>query len=366
MKAKNEEKKSSNCETTVKPTEKKEEPKTSSGFTYKDFQKSINKKESDTKTSFPEELPKEAKLPIPTQTNPNSSLVVEKKDNEKLNEKLANEELEKEKKKEMEKKTKDEYEEETESESDSDSDIEFESDDDDDDDDNDDDYDCKYKIVKIKLIPFIFTEKYEQVKGFIKDSRITCYSFLNVINNGIISDIEFKEIEDRIKDKLVEILKLDMYCDIDRCMKIKLNKDDDSKFYFDCYIKIYKWLVNEYLTNDDNQIIKYTIRKYQKHYKDTYKKEYDAEEDFFDYFKYLEDFLNIYLKIIYGYYNWNPKNKISKIIENDFTINRVNPFTYNENIIPFREIRTKTKDVIKTTIMKMGFVFNYVSEITKE
>lgn len=356
MKAKKEEKKSSNCETTVKPTEKKEEPKTSSGFTYKDFQKSINEKESKSKTSFPEELPKETKLPIPTQTNPNSSLVVEKKDNEKLNEKLANEELEKEKKKEKEKekekekKTKDIYEEETESESD----IEFESDDDDDD---------VYKIVKIKLIPFIFTEKYEQVKGFIKDSRITCYSFLNVINNGIMSDIEIKEIEDRIKDKLVEILKLDEYLDIDCCMKIKLNKDDDSKFYFDCYIKIYKWLVDEYLTNDDNQIIKYTIQKYQKYYKDTYKKEYDADEKYFNYFKYLTDFLNIYLKIIYGYYNWHPKNKISKIIEKDFTINRVNPFTYNENIIPFREIRTKSKDVIKTTIMKMGFIFNYVEEI---
>ena len=191
MKAKKEEKKSSNCETTVKPVEKekKEEPKTSSGFTYKDFQKSINEKESKSKTSFPEELPKETKLPIPTQTNPNSSLVVEKKDNEKLNEKLANEELEKEKKKEKEKekKTKDNYEEETESESESD--IEFESDDD------------EYKIVKFTLIPFIFTEKYEQVKGFIKDSRITCYSFLNVINNGIMSDIEFKEIENRIKDK---------------------------------------------------------------------------------------------------------------------------------------------------------------------
>lgn len=355
MKAKNEEKKSSNCEATVKPTEKKEEPKTSSGFTYKDFQKSINEKESKSKTSFPEELPKEAKLPIPTQTNPNSSLVVEKKDNEKLNEKLANEELEKEKKKEKEKekekekKTKDDYEEETESENENDSDIEFESDDDDD----------EYKIVKIKLIPFIFTEKYEQVKGFIKDSRITCYSFLNVINNGIMSDIEFKEIEDRIKDKLSEILIID-----DENIKLKLDKSIDSRFYFDCYVKIYDDKFSELLyDNDDNQIIKYTIRKYQKHYKDIYKKEYDDEEDFFDYFKYLKDFLNIYLKIIYGNYEWNPKNKISKIIEKDFTINRVNPFTYNENIIPFREIRTKSKDVIKTTIMKMGFIFDDVSEI---
>ena len=29
----------------------------------------------------------------------------------------------------------------------------------------------EYKIVRIKLIPFIFTEKYEQVKGFIKYSH---------------------------------------------------------------------------------------------------------------------------------------------------------------------------------------------------
>ena len=334
MKAKNEEKKSSNCETTVKPTEKKEEPKTSSAFTFKDFQKSINKNESDTKTS------------IPAQTNSNSSLTVEKRNDEKLTKEELKKEKEKEveKKKEKEKKTKDNYEEETESESESD--IEFESDDDDD----------EYKIVKIKLIPFIFTEKYEQVKGFIKDSRITCYSFLNVINNGIISDIEFKDIENRIKDKLSEILIID-----DENIKLKLDKSIDSRFYFDCYVKIYDDKFSELLyDNDDNQIIKYTIRKYQKHYKDIYKKEYDDEEDFFDYFKYLKDFLNIYLKIIYGGYDWHPKNEISKIIEKDFTINRVNPFTYNENIIPFREIRTKSKDVIKTTIMKMGFVFNYV------
>ena len=355
MKAKNEEKKSSNCEATVKPTEKKEEPKTSSGFTYKDFQKSINEKESKSKTSFPEELPKEAKLPLPIQTNPNSSLVVEKKDNEKLNEKLANEELEKEKKKEKEKekKTKDNYEEETESENESDSDIEFESDDDDD----------GYKIVKINLIPFIFTENYKQIKGFIKDSCITCYSYLNVINNGIISDIEFKEIKKRIKYRLSDILFVG-----NDDIKLKLNKNNDSRFYFDCYVKIYNESFNEsiFYENEDDQIIKCAKRKYQKHYKEIYKKEYDDEEDFFDYFKYLEDFLNIYLKIIYGNYEWNPKNKISKIIEKDFTINRVNPFTYNKNIIPFREIRTKSKDVIKTTIMKMGFVFNYVSEIKKD
>ena len=72
------------------------------------------------------------------------------------------------------------------------------------------------------------------------------------------------------------------------------------------------------------------------------------------------------MKIIYGSYNWHIENEISKIIEKDFTINRVNPFTYNENIIPFREIRTKSKDVIKTTIMKMGFIFDDVKEIKKD
>ena len=344
MKAKKEEKKSSNCETTVKPTEKKEEPKTSSGFTYKDFQKSINKKESDTKTS------------IPAQTNSNSSLTVEKRNDEKLTKEELKKEKEKEveKKKEKEKKTKDDYEEEIESEieSDSDSDIEFESDDDEDDD--------GYKIVEITLIPFIFTEKYDQVKGFIKDSRITCYSFLNVINNGFMSDNENKEIENRIKDRLSKILFVD-----NENIKLKLNKNNDSRFYFVCYVKIYGDSFTESLYDDDkNQIIKCAKRKYQKHYKDIYKKEYDAEEDFFDYFKYLEDFLNIYFKIIYGCTYC--ANEISNVINAYFTDNRVNPFTYNENIIPFREIRTKSKDVIKTTIMKIGFIFDDVKEIKKD
>ena len=282
--------------------------------------------EKKSKTSFPEELPKEAKLPLPIQTNPNSSLVVEKKDNEKLNEKLANEELEKEKKKEKEKekKTKDNYEEETE--------IESESDDDDD----------EYKIVKIKLIPFIFTEKYEQVKGFIKDSRITRYSFLNEINNGIISDIEFKEIENRIKDRLSEIL----FAIDDDFIKLKLVKFNDSKFYFECYVKIIDDSFNESILyeNEDDQIIKCAKRKYQKHYKD------------------------IYLKNIYGRcgYTYNYLDDIFEVINKEFTMKRVNPFTYNKNIIPFREIRTKSKDVIKTTIMKMGFVFYDVSEIKKD
>ena len=220
MKAKNEGKKSSNCETTTKPLEKekKEETKTSSTFTFKDFQKSIDKKESDTKTS------------IPTQNNSNSSLTVEKRNDEKL----TKEELKKEK--EKEKKTKDDYEDETESESESD--IEFESDDEDDD---------EYKIVKIKLIPFIFTEKYDQVKGFIKDSRITCYSFLNVINNGIMSDNEYKEIEDRIKDKLSEILFVD-----DEDIKLKLDKSSDSRFYVDCYVKINGQYFKDQLNSNDD------------------------------------------------------------------------------------------------------------------
>lgn len=51
------------------------------------------------------------------------------------------------------------------------------------------------KVIHFKLIPFIFTEKYKQINGFIKDSNISCYSLLNIINSGIISEIEYKLIE---------------------------------------------------------------------------------------------------------------------------------------------------------------------------
>ena len=195
-----------------------EENKTSSTFTFKDFQKTIKEKDKNFKTSdisFPEELPEEIKLPLPTQDNPNSSLIVKKINEEKLNEELVNKEIEeeieeeKEKEKETENTTENifevetvnEFEEEVEKENKTENIIEtksvnefeeeiekkkekiyethntelFNS------------FDENYKIVKFKLSPFIFTEKYKKSNDVIQETNISCYSFLNSIKFNIFS-----------------------------------------------------------------------------------------------------------------------------------------------------------------------------------
>ena len=84
MKAKKEEKKSSSYEITNKSIEKekvKEEKKISSTFTFKDFQKSINEKES------------KSKISTLSLTNSNGSSIVEKGKDKEIKEKLADKEI---------------------------------------------------------------------------------------------------------------------------------------------------------------------------------------------------------------------------------------------------------------------------------
>lgn len=335
-----------------------EESKTSLSFTFKDFQKSINEKKERPKvpSSFPDELPKEAKLPLPLPMNPNNGVDVESKTIEAVNEELANEELEEEIEKEKE--TEKIYEVETEDEEDYED--EDETEDEEEDFDEEDCEDDDIKIVKFTLIPFIFTEKYKQVNGFIKDSSISCYSFLNIINNNIISENEFKLIENQIKERLIKLLNVE-----DEDIRIKLNKNNDSRFEYECCVRIYESEFT-YLTarEKEDKLIYKTNRKYQKYNKYAYEKEYKIDEDF-NYFNHLTDYLNIYFKKIYGYsYD---RDNIYTVIDDRFIWCMVNPFKYMQNIIPFKEIKTKSKDNIITNVMKMGFVFiGYVEEIQKD
>ena len=211
--------------------------------------------------------------------------------------------------------------------------------------DNDDGY---YRIINFELFPFIFTEKYEDVDGSIQDSLVSHFSFLDIINNGIISEVELKQIEYRIKDRLASLLFVDM-----ENIKLEINKNSDSCFIFDCYIKICEEEFNA-LILDRDQTIQYTNKKYRKLYN------IDENEDY-DYFERLADYLKLYLKNIYGYREYS--RDISTIIEENFTKHRINPFVYNQNIIPFKKIITKTKNDFNMIIMKMGFVLGDVEEI---
>lgn len=223
----------------------------------------------------------------------------------------------------------------------------------------------EYKVVKICLVPFIFTEEYKKINGLTLDTKISHYSALDKINNYIISENQFKLIEDQIKKKISRILNTDT-----KNIKIKLDK---SKYYFEykCYVKLYKKVLDineEYYSELEFSLFKKTDDEFVKYYEETYEKEYKANPDYKlldTEFKYLEDYLIIYLENIYIRRNvFDYPGDVLNIINRN--CNFINPFQFIENTIAFKKIKTKSKDVTKTTIMKMGFIFSYVSEITKE
>ena len=362
MKAKKEEMKSLNVKTIPKSLEKekKEEKKTSSTFTFKDFQKSINKKESDTKTS------------IPTQTNLKSSLIVEKRNEDKLEkEKIEEEEEEKETEYNCEDESENECESECESECENESENEFE--------DEEEKEDKKlysdlfdsepskssngeYKVICFSLLPFIFTEEYKKINGLALDTKISHYSALDKINSYIISENQFKLIEDQIKKKISRLLNTDT-----KNIKLELDKSNNCRFEYVCYVKVYKKLLDatneDYYTELEFLLVNKTEKEFKKLYEEKYKKEYKANPDY-DLsdieFKYLNDYLKIYLENIYIHDNYC--EDVLHIINRN--CNFINPFQFIENTIAFKKIKTKSKGVINTTIMKMGFIFNnYVEEI---
>lgn len=215
-----------------------------------------------------------------------------------------------------------------------------------------------YKIVRFDLIPFIFTEKYEYVNDLIQDSEISDYSFLNVINIDIITKIQFKHIEDRIKNRLSKVLHVEK-----ENIKLILNKRDEVRFIFNCWIKIYRKSI-DVLINKKSQVNKYAKEKFYNQYmKYYYKTEYKGTEHD-SYFYYIAEYLYSYLAYIYGDLCVYDNLYISDISEN-FTKKGTNPTIYDQNIIPFKEIRTETKDITNVTIMKMGFVFSDMYEPKK-
>ena len=213
-----------------------------------------------------------------------------------------------------------------------------------------------YKIVRFDLIPFIFTEKYEQFNELIQDSEISDYSFLNVINIDIITKIQFKHIEDRIKNILSKVLHVEK-----ENIKLILNKRDEVRFIFNCWIKIYRKSI-DILSNDESQVNKYAKEKFYNQYMKYYYKTGYKGTEHDSYYHYIAEYLYSYLAYIYGDLCVYDNLYISDISEN-FTEKGTNPIIYNQNIIPFKEIRTETKDITNVTIMKMGFVFSNLYEV---
>ena len=387
MKAKKETNNISNNEIKPNLLEKekvKEEHKTSPTFTFKDFQKLNNEKIFKTSTvSFPEELPKEVNLPLPIQTNINSSLNVEKINNEKINEELAFEEFKKLTDKKMYSNSEDviksevkahnlnhnnnfssiQVEYEKESCYDDDTDIE----DDDYEIDKPKDYNKKIvdlhtnnyfissndikdndKIIDIELIPYIFTEQFNNTKDCYDSSTFSKFLFIDSTTFNILNQETIKTVLNKLGQCLYEhkLVSLKGY------PKMVFN---GSYYTINCRIVIDDEDINN---SNDSDIINKSYEKYMSKVQDF--KIYMNDDIYFYNPKYIKEYLNIYIRYIFGYsaHKINYSCDLQKEISDSLKCKLIDPFTYFRSTIPIKKSTVNYKDNEYTIITKVGFVFN--------
>ena len=388
MKAKKETNNISNNEIKPNLLEKekvKEEHKTSSTFTFKDFQKSIKEKSSKTSTvSFPEELPKEVKLPIPIQNNINSSLNIEKRNNEKINEELAFKEFKELTDKKMYNNSEDvikseikahnlnhkndfssiQVEYEKESCYDADTDIE----DDDYETDKPKDYNKKIvnldsnnffigyvkdndKIIDIELVPYIFTEQFNNTKDCYDSSTFSKFLFIDSTTFNILNQETIKTVLNKLGQCLYEhkLVSLKDY------PKLVFN---GSYYTINCRIVINDERFEDINNSNDSDIINKSYEKYMSKVQDF--KIYMNDDIYFYNPKYIKEYLNIYIRHIFGYsaHKINYSCDLQKEISDSLKCKLIDPFTYFKSTIPVKKSTVNYKDNDYTNIMKIGFVFN--------
>ena len=389
MKAKKETNNISNNEIKPNLLEKekvKEEHKTSPTFTFKDFQKSIKEKSSKTSTvSFPEELPKEVKLHIPIQNNPNSSLIIEKRNNEEINEELAFEEFKKSTDKKMYSNNEDstrskvethdfnpkrdfssvQVEYEKESCYDVDTDIE----DDDYETDKTKDYNKKIvdlhtsnyfissydkdndKTIDIELVPYIFTEQFNNTKDCYDSSTFSKFLFIDSTTFNILNQETIKTVLNKLGQYLYEhkLMSLKGY------PKLVFN---GSYYTINCRIVINDVSFEDINISNDSDIINKSYEKYMSKVQDF--KIYADTDIYFYNFKYIREYLNIYIRHIFGYsaHKINYSCDLQKEISDSLKYKSIDPFTYFRSTIPIKKYTVNYKDNEYTNIIKVGFVFN--------
>lgn len=388
MKAKKETNNISNNEIKPNLLEKekvKEEHKTSPTFTFKDFQKSIKEKSSKTSTvSFPEELPKEVKFPIPTQNNINSSLNIEKRNNEKINEELAFKEFKELTDKKMYSNSEDviksevkthnlnhkndfssiQVEYEKESCYDVDTDIE----DDDYETDKPKDYNKKIvnldsnnyfigyvkdndKIIDIELVPYIFTEQFNNTKDCYDSSTFSKFLFIDSTTFNILNQETIKTVLNKLGQYLYEhgLVSLKDY------PKLVFN---GSYYIINCRIVINDVSFEDINNSNDSDIINKSYEKYMSKVQDF--KIYADTDIYFYNPKYIKEYLNIYIRHIFGYsaHKINYSCDLQKEISDSLKHKSIDPFTYFRSTIPIKKYTVNYKDNEYTNIIKVGFVFN--------
>ena len=76
--------------------------------------------------------------------------------------------------------------------------------------------------------------------------------------------------------------------------------------------------------------------------------------------KYIKEYLNIYIRHIFGYsaHKINYSCDLQKEISDSLKYKSIDPFTYFRSTIPIKKYTVNYKDNEYTNIIKVGFVFN--------
>lgn len=207
------------------------------------------------------------------------------------------------------------------------------------------------KIIDIELVPYIFTEQFNNTKDCYDSSTFSKFLFIDSTTFNILNQETIKTILNKLGQCLYEhkLVSLKGY------PKLVFN---GSYYTINCRIVIDDERFEDINISSDSDIINKSYEKYMSKVQDF--KIYANTDIYFYNPKYIKEYLNIYIRHIFGYsaHKINYSCDLQKEISGSLKCKLIDPFTYFRSTIPIKKSTVNYKDNEYTNIMKVGFVFN--------
>lgn len=207
------------------------------------------------------------------------------------------------------------------------------------------------KIIDIELVPYIFTEQFNNTKDCYDSSTFSKFLFIDSTTFNILNQETIKTVLNKLGQCLYEhkLINLKGY------PKLVFN---GSYYTINCRIVIDDERFEDINNSSDSDIINKSYEKYMSKVQDF--KIYANIDIYFYNPKYIKEYLNIYIRHIFGYsaHKINYSCDLQKEISDSLKCKLIDPFTYFRSTIPIKKSTVNYKDNEYTNIMKVGFVFN--------
>ena len=207
------------------------------------------------------------------------------------------------------------------------------------------------KIIDIELVPYIFTEQFNNTKDCYDSSTFSKFLFIDSTTFNILNQETIKTVLNKLGQCLYEheLVSLKDY------PKLVFN---GSYYIINCIIVINDVSFEDINNSSDSDIINKSYEKYMSKVQDF--KIYMNDDIYFYNPKYIKEYLNIYIRHIFGYsaHKINYSCDLQKEISDSLKCKLIDPFTYFKSTIPVKKSTVNYKANDYTNIMKIGFVFN--------